>query len=277
MMKITRYYCMFGGIIVGIEQHEAIGHTLKKIVIRFDYRDLMNFPDKQLKAIQKICDKVDLTNIETTNLDSFDFSFSDQLTDINPPNERLLNKMPNYIFYNDDETLNVEINQFFIRITHNVVGELTRFHKLLSLFKNITGILFEIEDFRSRRLSLTKINDIFYENLDNLLTDFKEQQFGTLRELDWEKPTSFISQNLNYEEDIFFHNITRHIESGTIKSKLFIRLLLQLELIAFELNDQTPEEILNKMNSKLWTLYYHHVTSNGEKKLENNERFGDIE
>ncbi|MCH6265322.1 hypothetical protein [Neobacillus citreus] len=260
---------------MSIEQHEAIGHTLKKITIRYDFRDLMGFPQGHLRRILKICDDSGLTNIDTTNLNSSDFIFSDQLTTLQPPHGQLLHKMPNYVFYNDDESLNIEINQYFLRITHNVVGDLIRFNLLLTLFKSISEVITEIEEFIPRRLSLTKINEVLYKNLDHLISDFKEEQFGTLKELDWSKPTTFLRQNLNFEEGGFLNNITRQIESGTIKEDSFIRLLLQFEILCFDYIDKNPEVILDSMNKNLWNLYLKHVTPNGEYKLENGGKFGE--
>jgi len=261
-----------------IERQEIKGHILKQITIRMDYNDIIKVSDVGLKEIRTLCTKFGLEGSITRILDPVDFHFSDYLTDLSIPYE-YLKDITSHIFMSDDQTLTVEVNQLFLKINQDVGTEYTRFSEMETIFIEINKILELHEQIRVKRLSLNKVNEVYYLTPDKLLNDFKHEIIGLdvyKGLVDWMNPTTQMNQTINFESEGLNINVIKLLDNGTINNNPLIRLLLQFEVLCVNTPYIKPSELLSSMNTKVYDLFKASLSENGLKKIIDGERLGEF-
>lgn len=260
-----------------IDFTEIKGHTLKQITIRMDFQDIIKVSDESIKKIQTACFKKNLDTTITRILSPDDFQYNDFITDISIPYE-YLKQINSHAFINQEQNLIVEINQFFLKITQEVNKDYIRFSEMKELYLVLAEILKEHDEIRIKRFSLNKINEVFYENEEKLLNDFKAEMIGLNYHddmVDWTHPHTQMNQTLNFESEGFFINIAKMVDNGAINEKTLIRLLLKFELFCLNNPNMSLTELLPEMNKIMNNLFIKHFTDTGYEKIKKAVRLGD--
>jgi hypothetical protein len=259
------------------DRQEIIGHILKKIIIRMDFQDIIRVSNNGLKEIQTVCFKNNLDASLTRTLSPFDFDFSDYLTEMNIPYE-YIKDITSHVFFNRQENLTVEVNQFFIKVTQDVGNDYIRFSEMERIFLALVKVLQTNEEIRTRRFSLTKTNEVFYENPKKLVQDFRKEIvgldfYGDM--VDWMNPLSQMNQTLNFMVDDLHVNVAKLLDNGIIENKPLIRLLFQFEALCVDKPFVEPADLLTQMNEQIYNVFKASLSEEGLKKISVGERLGD--
>ena len=115
---------------------------MKRVVTRIDFQDLFELPRDVLRDIAKICYENKVGYNKPKFLETSDFQFNDSSTSISYPYE-YIRDLNSTLFFNEEGTFIVEVNQLFLKVTQVVNKNYKRYGETLILLDDILKILKE--------------------------------------------------------------------------------------------------------------------------------------
>jgi uncharacterized protein (TIGR04255 family) len=262
------------------------GHILKRVSTRIDYQDTFGLDPATLKILAKICKSFGLHEMFSGTLEPSDFETNDPVSITSIPYE-YLRDANSHVFHTPDMLYFFEVNQFFVEITQHVPQEregYVPFSRMVNLVDQVLKVLVDFEEIQVKRLSIRKVNQVFYDEYSKIQTFFKPEviQFGQFNHsVDWGIPYSQSHSVQNFEIEGRKVNFTRIYDSGRIKNQQLFRLFLQFEVYRTDFSQgqdhvQMIDE-MNTLNDILYRVFEHTLTDKSVELLCNNERIGDID
>lgn len=265
------------------ERNEVKGHTLKKIRIRLDYHDIIQVSTQSVKEIQQLCAKINLTQTTFRALDPYDFEVTDIDDGITIPYE-YLKDLKSRVFLNEDQSIVLEINQFFMQVTQNVLSyeSYIRFSEMETLFNEASFIIKQNEGLlRVRKVSVQKINEIYYRDMDSLALDFNKNYLGleAYEEfVDWNHPVSKLQKKNSFTINDSLMEVLTVLDNGQIEENTppILRLILQFDNHLAMDFDEMPAEKVAEINDNIYKIFLKSFTSIGQDKIVTNQRLGEL-
>jgi hypothetical protein len=266
------------------------GNLLKQIVTRIDYKDI--FELRCLKELSLECGKLGLTENLVRMLDPSDFQTNDPILLLNSMPNNFVTSIKSYLFEN--EIFSLEVNQLFLKLTQTVDTEYKRYGETLKIIESVLKLLHscgDLEDFRLKRISVKKGNEVFFNSIEQFQYFFKPEilPFSNYdKDINWAKLNSRSQVVENFFTRIGNVNLTRIYDtgvvldqSGEVDKKLY-RIFLELEAYddKLEYQDNLFEsavvEKLESLNSLIYYLFEGCLSDLGVEQLKNGEKVGEI-
>lgn len=261
-------------------RNEAKGNVLKRVVTRIDFQDLFEVPKDVLREVGKICsnNKIDINSPKF--LDITDFQFNDTVTSISFPYE-YIKDLNSILFFNNEKTFIVEINQLFLKITQVVNDKYKRYGETLKLISEILLVLKDPDktDIKVKRISIKKANQVFFDSIDKFKEYFKDEilRFNLFENVDWSKNNCQSTMVQNFEYNDCKVNFARTYDNGLINNNKYYRLYFDIETYLNGSNNMDIVDLLTKINEYIFELFEWTLTGKAIECLKNGERIGDIE
>lgn len=264
------------------ERKEIKGHTLKRIYLRLDYLDLIKVPDEAVKAIKQLCIDYNLDKTTVRTLQPSDFEVSEFEDELNLPYE-FIKEIKSRVFLNEDQSMNLEVNQFFIQLTQNVISndKYIGFTQMKNLFVGVCSKLEENEEMMiARKLSVQKVNEIYYNDIKNLANDFNINYLGldAYNEfIDWLHPLSRLEKKNSFAINNSLMEIFTVLDNGQIEEDQppMIRLILRFENFISDKFPKIPLDRIDELNNDIYKVFFKGFTPQGQEKISKGERLGD--
>lgn len=265
------------------ERKEIKGHTLKKINLRLDYFDLIKVPDEAIRTIKQLCIENGLDKNTVRTLQPHDFEVSEFEYELNLPYE-YIKETKSRVFLNEDQSMNLEVNQFFMQLTQNVFSndKYIRFSQMKDLFVQACSKLKEIETMlTARKLSVQKINEIFYNDINNLSNDFNVSYLGldAYHEfIDWLHPLSRLEKKNSFAIGDSLMEVLTVLDNGQIEedNPPMLRLILKFQNFISEKFSDIPLDKIDSLNEDIYKVFLKGFTPHGQGRIAKGERLGDI-
>lgn len=265
------------------ERKEIKGHTLKKINLRLDYFDLIKVPDEAVKAIKQLCFEYNLDKTTVRTLQPNDFEVSEFEDELNLPYE-FIKEIKSRVFLNEDQSMNLEVNQFFIQLTQNVISndKYIRFSQMKDLFVGVCSKLKENEVMMvARKLAVQKINEIYYNDIKNLAEDFNVSYLGldAYNEfINWLHPLSRLEKKNSFAIKDSLMEVFIVLDNGQIEEDQppMLRLILKFENFISNKFPEIPIDQIDKLNEYIYEVFLKGFTTQGQERILKGERLGDI-
>lgn len=264
---------------VRCDRNEMKGHILKRVITRIDYNDLFELDPGLMKNIAENCFSSGLfTKQGYKSLELSDFAFNDPSVPISLPYE-YIKDINSIIFYNDERTYYLEINQLFLRITQVVGDEYRRYSESIDLINKCFEELKKNDLFHVKRMGIRKLNQVFFKDLSQFNKYFKPDlfQFNQFDNINWSNMGTQSKLVQNFQIDDIKVNFTRLYDNGLIDGNQFNRLILDFETYFNELDKK--EDLIKKLillNDKIYELFEWTLSDEGVVVLKSGERLGDI-
>lgn len=264
-------------------RNEIKGNILKRVVTRIDFQDLFELPRDVLRDIAKICYENKVGYNKPKFLETSDFQFNDSSTSISYPYE-YIRDLNSTLFFNEEGTFIVEVNQLFLKVTQVVNKNYKRYGETLILLDDILKILKDPSktDIKIKRISIKKANQVFFDSIEKFENYFKNQmlifnQFS--HEVDWSKNGSQSTMVQNFDYKHCKVNFTKIYDNGLINGNKYYRLYFDIETYYNEEYNLENDTIacLEELNSKIFELFIWILNDNGIALLKSGERMGDID
>lgn len=256
------------------------GNLLKQVVTRIDYQDIFSLSPETMKEIGLICAEHGLIQKGYRVLDESDIQTNDIVSSISIPYE-YLKDINSIVFYNDDKSFLVEINQLYIKVTQLVDSTYKRYHETIKLLKPILESLFELEKrVDVKRISIKKSNQVIFKEIESFLKYFKEDilRFNIFNMgIIWNGQDSQSTLIQNFSVKDVYVNFLRIFDNGEFKENKCSRLYLEYETYLKETHHSLIINELKRINEIIFELFKNSLTEYALDSLVNDERIGDFE
>lgn len=257
-------------------RNELKGHTLKLIVTRIDFHDIFEINESTLKNIQALLTKYGLTHSEPSQLSVEDFFFNDPSNFTHLPSDYITD-VKNQIFY-IEEDLSLEVNQLFIRLVQTVENGIYRnYSSIEEILSNTFNTLKQLEDVRVRRISIKKVNEVFFKDLSDLKSHYKEEIINLNQyngHIDWSLPKCKSRLIQNFRLTDCFVNFVRVFDNGVIETQPVFRLYTEFETYHYYMQDAQDGDInaiLTNLNDNIFILFEGSLQDIALEKLKNSD------
>jgi hypothetical protein len=259
---------------------ELKGHTLKLIVTRIDYQDIFEISDSTLKEIQVSLSE--MLDQRTDKLDINDFYFNDP-TNILHLTEDYIRSVENQIFILAEDLI-LEVNSLFMRIIQNPEDKYRNYKETLDIADKLIDILLKKENVRIRRVSIKKVNEVIFKDLDDLKEHYNSDIINLSQYhgfINWSLPQSKskLVQNFMLNESVPV-NFVRIFGNGLIQEEPdpVFRLYTEFEAYEYFLKSKfnaKTSDLLTFLNENIFILFEGSLTDIALEKLKNNIKLGD--
>ncbi|NMH67930.1 hypothetical protein HF072_03920 [Bacillus sp. RO3] len=254
---------------------ELKGHTLRLIVTRIDFHDIFEIDELTLKQINTLLKSYGLKSNEPVQLSEEDFFFNDPLNFTHLPIDYITD-VKSQIFYIDDD-LTLEVNQLFLRLVQTVENRNYRnYSSIEEIVSNTFNILKEREGVRIRRTSIKKVNEVFFIDLDDLRSYFKEDVINLNQysgHINWSLPKSKSRLIQNFRLNDCLVNFVRVFDNGMMNNEPVFRLYTEFETYFYFQNsvDEEMENLLTILNDNIFILFEGSLNDKAIEKLKSSD------
>ncbi len=266
-----------------IDRKSLKGNILRKIILRFDYKGIVEIKQSIEFLLKKILSE-DFDILNEKYLSELDFDLKDPElieTTVDIPKKEL-KKIKVYEFISKDKLVNLKISKYFLELRIKC-DKYKNFEHYSELFSNVIKILNENNEFlRGLRIGVRKINSVYFTDISKIY-DYLEKDYFSNSVLKLQEDSHNANVIRSETIDTFKLNNTqfnmiRYMDSGEMyldnEPKIAYQVVLDID--GYVRNQDDIENIikdkdiikhLNAVNEQIFVLFKQTLTKKFLKML----------